>query len=1174
MRNKERLHSIVICLVFFFLISISSAASAKEMTVDNDDEADFRSIQEAVTNSSPGDLILVSPESYNESVDIGVQNISILSDSGNPEDTVVRAFKLSANNITLSGFSIKENLALKDPKGEFGYPKIENCTVKHNILESGIGADECYNSTIEKNVILNSGIYVDGPEADSNFTISDNLIVNGDISIHHGSYNCVLLNNTLLNGGIGVGEGPGCKILGNYISNGLDHGSGIVLSESSSNEIENNTIVNCSKGIFIIWLSAANTINNNTLTSNDHGISIGDSTGGNSLLNNKILNNNIGILLGEDSSDNLVMGNVVELNKKYGVYINEVGYVYSYNGKNRFYNNIFNNTVNLFNDTSSSYTEKAITNGAKITPVFWNTTKTAGTNILGKSHIGGNYWAKPDGTGFSQNCNDWNGDGIGDSFYTINAYDVDYLPLVSISKQDQPVFPAANLSANVSSGFVPFSISFTDLSRNATSRIWDFNNDGISDSNNVNEVYTYTVPGTYTVNLTVSNANGTVSRFSSVTASARPQYTLTEVQITSDKSNQTMPAIYGDKTVFLDDRSGWGRYNIYMYDLSTSKETRITTNNSYYNTGPAIYGDRIVWQEFHYNNNPNTWDKPDIHMYDLSISKETQITNSGKAADPSIYGDRIVYVDTRNGNADIYMYDLSTSKETQITTNESWQGYPAIYGDRIVWQDSRNGQGYNNPTDIYMYDISTHKETQITTNNSDQYYPAIYGDRIVWQDLRNNGWDIYIYDLSTLKETQISTDKDDQEYPAIYGDRIVWMDSRNGKGDIYMYDLSTSRETRITTNRSGHSNPAIYGDRIVWEDSRNEYSVSGRTYANKDIYMCTVSEVEQGQKSSLADFSTNITSGYAPLTVQFTALSENATEWKWDFENDGLVDSTDKNTVHVYTIPGTYTVNFTAMNGNNIASKAVTITVLKKSSSGGSSGNSGGSGGAGGSPEPAKNVAVKELSQTFIGSGNPVKFDFPKNTTSVVYLSFDSKKTAGKTTTIVEMLKNKSTLTPDAPEGEVYKYLNIWVGNGGYGTEENIENAVVCFRVEKSWVQNKNVDQSSITLSRYSDKKWNQLPTNLSGEDDRYLYFMARTPGFSPFAITCKKAIDRTGTEIQTKEDTAAVEEGYGSTAAVIEQEPDKEKNSSSSQITPGFEIVYAIVCLLGVFLYKGKSKL
>ena len=89
-----------------------------------------------------------------------------------------------------------------------------------------------------------------------------------------------------------------------------------------------------------------------------------------------------------------------------------------------------------------------------------------------------------------------------------------------------------------------------------------------------------------------------------------------------------------------------------------------------------------------------------------------------------------------------------------------------------------------------------------------------------------------------------------------------------------------------------------------------------------------------------------------------------------------------------------------------------------------------------------------------------------------MYVSFDAKKTAGKTTTIAEQLKGKSTLVSGLPEGEVYKYFNIWVGNGGFATSKNIENPVVCFKVEKSWLQDKKIDQASITLNRYNDKKW------------------------------------------------------------------------------------------------------
>ncbi|WP_394326087.1 PGF-pre-PGF domain-containing protein [Methanosarcina horonobensis] len=40
-------------------------------------------------------------------------------------------------------------------------------------------------------------------------------------------------------------------------------------------------------------------------------------------------------------------------------------------------------------------------------------------------------------------------------------------------------------------------------------------------------------------------------------------------------------------------------------------------------------------------------------------------------------------------------------------------------------------------------------------------------------------------------------------------------------------------------------------------------------------------------------------------------------------------------------------------------------------------------------------------------NGKATQFEFPRNATCVVYVSFDSKKTAGKTTTIAEQLKKQ-----------------------------------------------------------------------------------------------------------------------------------------------------------------------
>jgi PGF-pre-PGF domain-containing protein len=365
-------------------------------------------------------------------------------------------------------------------------------------------------------------------------------------------------------------------------------------------------------------------------------------------------------------------------------------------------------------------------------------------------------------------------------------------------------------------------------------------------------------------------------------------------------------------------------------------------------------------------------------------------------------------------------------------------------------------------------------------------------------------------------------------------------------------------------------------------------TLGARNVNGSDFKIVVITVLEQ-PVLPLANFSSNVTEGCVPLDVQFTDLSENATEWSWDF-GDGA-NSTEQNPTHTYLVTGNSNVNLTVSNVNGTASKTATINILQAAdsgsdgSSGGGSSSSGSSGGGGGgSPEPQSNVEAKELSQAFVTVGKLVKFDFPQKATPVVYLSFDSKKTSGKTTTIVEMLKGKSTLVSELPSEEVYKSLNIWVGNGGFATEKNIENAVVNFRVEKSWVQDKNIDQSSITLNRYSDKTWNQLTTSLSGEDDNCLYFTAQTPGFSPFAITGKIAASLAGIQPAAGDKTqnTKVREtqnvpNNGSIATNIEQSPEQTQSNNTfgkeSAKMPSFDTGFGIVCLLCVFLYTRRKK-
>ncbi len=80
-----------------------------------------------------------------------------------------------------------------------------------------------------------------------------------------------------------------------------------------------------------------------------------------------------------------------------------------------------------------------------------------------------------------------------------------------------------------------------------------------------------------------------------------------------------------------------------------------------------------------------------------------------------------------------------------------------------------------------------------------------------------------------------------------------------------------------------------------------------------------------------AQFTASPVKGPAPLTVQFTDLSSSSgtTTYKWDINNDGIIDYTTKNAVHTYTKTGTYSVKHIVKDssGRDVELKTSYITV-------------------------------------------------------------------------------------------------------------------------------------------------------------------------------------------------------------------------------------------------------
>ena len=125
----------------------------------------------------------------------------------------------------------------------------------------------------------------------------------------------------------------------------------------------------------------------------------------------------------------------------------------------------------------------------------------------------------------------------------------------------------------------------------------------------------------------------------------------------------------------------------------------------------------------------------------------------------------------------------------------------------------------------------------------------------------------------------------------------------------------------VESNRLGLDSAWIVGRGIV----------IGRTLVLPDSLDIIANLLSPNINISIVDcFTSDITSGSAPLTVQFTDTSDGTpTVWVWDF-GDGF-QSTDQNPIHTYTATGPYTVSFksftsstTTRNGSNSTFEART----------------------------------------------------------------------------------------------------------------------------------------------------------------------------------------------------------------------------------------------------------
>lgn len=221
----------------------------------------------------------------------------------------------------------------------------------------------------------------------TDIVVEDSTVVNSEmLAVQISGTDVVVRNNWLVSndGGFNL-HGVNHFIAGNLVEN-----SGTVWAYGSGGHtVRNNTVVNAtSTGIAVSDDSAV--VNNVVRNSGDAGIEVG--------------------------ANGVVTGNRVVGNEKGGILVDE--------GGNLIYDNYLENDRNVVGPED----EPPV--GAR-----WSVDRQPGTNVVGGSTLGGNFWAKPDGSGYSQTCTDADGDGICDDPYSVpGTSDADAYPLADFDE--------------------------------------------------------------------------------------------------------------------------------------------------------------------------------------------------------------------------------------------------------------------------------------------------------------------------------------------------------------------------------------------------------------------------------------------------------------------------------------------------------------------------------------------------------------------------------------------------------------------------------------------------------------------------------------------------------------------------------------------------------------------